>query len=104
YGWWPGLADVPPRAQRVLWDEHLQAIDRHDTAGPEDVRGEPAYGGEVRREEPLHRLLPPGSTARRPGRRGVRHRGDRPICGPLARATRQGYLADGRRRPHRLLS
>jgi hypothetical protein len=45
---------------------------------------------------------PPPADA--PAGGGVRERCHRPICAPSARATWQGYMADGRRRDHRLLS
>ena len=44
------------------------------------------------------------ATSRRPVRRGVRERCNRPIREPSSRAAWQGYLVDGRRRAHRLLS
>src|SRR5262245_23951127 len=98
------MADVPPCSRRLLWHERLHEVDRHEAAWPENLRGEPADGGEVRLEESVHRLLPPCATGRRPNRRGVRERRNRPIRQPPSRAARQGYLVDGRRRARRLLS
>src|SRR5437016_646193 len=98
------MADVPPRSRRFLWHERLHEVDRHEAAWPEDLRGEPAHGGEVRLEESEHRLLPSCATSRGPARRGVCERCNRPIREPSSRATWQGYLVDGRRRAHRLLS
>src|SRR2546428_14162120 len=57
--------------------------------GTQDLRGEPAPGGEVRLEESDHRLLPSGATSRRPVRRGVRQRCNRPIREPSSRAAWQ---------------
>src|SRR5262245_50454444 len=98
------MADVTPSSRRFLWYERLHAVDRHEGAWPEDLRGEPAHGGEIRLEVSVYRLLPPCPTAGRLVRSGVRERGYRPIREPPSRATRQGYLADGRRRDHRFLS
>ncbi len=41
------VADVPPRAEGFLWHEHLHEIGGHDGAWSEDLRGEPAHGGEI---------------------------------------------------------
>src|ERR1700680_2874996 len=98
------MADVPTRARRFLWHERLHAVDRHDVAWPENLRGEPAHGGEVRLEESDHRLLPSCATSRRPTRRGGCERRNRPMREPPARAAWKEYLVDGRRRAHRLLS
>src|SRR5437763_7820773 len=98
------MADVPPRARRFLWHGRLHEFDRYEAAWTEDLRGEPAHGGEVRLGEPDHRLLPSGATSRRPVRRGVRERCHRPVPEPSSRAAWHGYLVDGRRRTHRLLS
>src|SRR6266576_2013212 len=57
------MADVPPGTKRVLWHEGLHAVDRHDGAGPEDLRGEPANGGEVRLTESDHRVLPSSAAS-----------------------------------------
>src|SRR5260370_28235799 len=70
--------------------------------GPQDLRDEPAHGGEVRLSD--HRLLSSCATRRRPVRRGVRERCNRPIREPSSRAAWQRYLVDGGRRAHRLLS
>src|SRR6266576_783437 len=98
------MADVSPQARRFLWHECLHEIDRHEAAWPKDLRVEPADGGEVRLEESDHRLLASCATSRRPVRRGVRERWNRPIREPSSRAAWQGYLVDGRRRAHRVLS
>src|SRR5512132_3018112 len=98
------MADVPPQARRLLWHERLHEVDRHEADWPEDLRGEPAHGGEVRLEESDHRLLPSSATGRRSVRRGVRERCNRAIREPSSRAPWQGYLVDGWRRAHRLLS
>src|SRR5882762_7647230 len=98
------MADVSPGAQRFLRNERLHEVDRHEAAWPQDLRGEPAHGGEVRLEESDHRLLPPFATSRRPVRRGIRERCNRPIREPSSRGAWQGYLVDGRRRAYRLLS
>src|SRR6266851_6861486 len=98
------MADVPTRAQGFLWHGRLHEVDRHERVWPEDLRGELAPGGEVRLEEPIRRLLPPRAASRRPARRGVREWSNRPIREPSSRAPWQGYLVDGRRRVHRLLS
>src|SRR5687767_1811724 len=98
------MADVPPQARRFLWHERLHEVDRYKAAWPEDLRGEPAHGGEVRLEEADHRLLPSCAAGPRPVSRGVREQWNRPIREPSSRAAWQGYLVDGRRRAHRLLS
>src|SRR5262245_48429282 len=98
------MAHLTPRSRRVLWHERLHAVDRHQSAWPQDLRDEPAPGGEIRLEESDYRLLPPCCAARRPVRRGVRGRAHRPIREPPSRATRQGYLADGWWWDHRFLS
>src|SRR5437016_9112132 len=62
-------------------------------------------GGEVRLEEESdHRFLSSCATSRRPVRRGVHKRCNRPIREPSSRAAWQGYLVDGRWRDHRLVS
>src|ERR1043166_2706275 len=98
------MADVPPRSQRLLWHERLYEVDRHHAAGPKDLRGEPAHGGEIRLEESDHRLLPSCATSETPTRRGIREWWNRAIREPSAGAAWQGYLVDGRRRAHRLVS
>src|SRR5213083_1561163 len=98
------MVDVPPRARWVLRHERVHAVDRHEGPWPEDLRGEPPPGSEVRIEESAYRLLPPCAAAGRPVRRRVRERRDRSIREPPPRASRQEYLVDGRRRDHRLLS
>src|SRR5438105_675170 len=98
------MADVPPRSRRLLWHERLHEVDRYEAAWPEDLRGEPAHGGEVRRTESEHRFLPSSGTSRLPVRRAVRERCNRPIREPPSRAAWQGYLVDGRRRAHCLVS
>src|SRR6266404_5667364 len=98
------MADVPPGTRGLLWHERLHEVCRHEAAWPEDLRGEPAHGGEVRLEESDHRLLSSCATSRRPIRRGIRERCNRPIRKPPSRAPWQGYLVDGRRRDHRLVS
>src|SRR5436309_324095 len=62
---------------------------------PEDLRGEPANGGEVRLKKSEHRVLPSSATSGRPVRRGVYERCNRPIREPSSRAAWQGYLVDG---------
>src|SRR5439155_23671814 len=57
------MADVPPGTKRFLWHEHLHEVGRHEGAWPEDLRDEPATGGEVRLTESEHRFLP-SSAAR----------------------------------------
>src|SRR6266404_8756347 len=98
------MADVPPGTRRLLWHERLHEVDRYETAWPEDLRREPAHGGEVRLEESDHRLLSSCATSRRPIRRGIRERCNRHIRKQSSTAPRQGYLVDGRRRAYRLLS
>src|SRR5439155_46841 len=56
------MADVPPGTKRVLWHERLHAVGWHEAAWPEDLRGEPANGGEVRLTESEHRFLPSSAT------------------------------------------
>src|SRR5882724_11080750 len=98
------MADIPPQAQRFLWHERLHEVDRYEAAWPEDLRAQLAHGGEVRLEDSDRRLLPSCATSRRPVRRGVCERCDRPIREPASRAAWQGYLVDGRWRAHRLFS
>src|SRR5262249_1311345 len=98
------MADVPPCSQRFLWPERFCEVDRHEAAWPENLRGEHAHGGEVRHEDSVYRFLPSSTTSRRPVRRGIHERCNRPICKPSSKAAWQEYLVDGRRRAHRLLS
>src|SRR5438445_13512609 len=76
------MADVPPGTKRFLWHERLHEVDRYEAARPEDLRGEPPDGGEVRFRESTHCLLTSSATSGRPVRRGVRERCNRPIREP----------------------
>src|SRR5207247_9675540 len=57
------MADVPPGTKRFLWHERLHEVGRHEGAWPEDLRGEPANGGEVRLIESDHRFLPSSAAS-----------------------------------------
>src|SRR5206468_11900597 len=69
----------------------------HEGTWPEDLRREPANGGEVRHKKSEHRVLPSSATSGRPVRRGVCERCNRSIRESSSRAVWQGYLVDGGR-------
>src|SRR6266576_6047122 len=98
------MADVPPGTKRFLWHERFHEVHRYEGARSEDLRNEPPDGGEVRLKESAHCLFTPPASSGSPIGRSIRERCHRPICAPSPRATWQGYLVDGWRRDHRLLS